>query len=85
MSDYSNGGTPDSRSADPKVPAVACHRDSVRATSISIQRDQIRDWANRNGLEVVCEFSDRGKSHLNVPAQLPTTSKSKEKRHGSHA
>jgi hypothetical protein len=85
MSDYSNGGTPDSQAADPKVPAVAYHRESASDTSISIQRDQIRDWANRNGLEVVCEFSDRGKSQLNVPAQLPTTSNIKEKRHGSHA
>lgn len=68
MSDYSNGGTPDSQAVEPKVQTVAYHRESAPDTSISIQRDQIRDWANRNGLEVVCEFSDRGKSHLNVPA-----------------
>jgi len=85
MSDYSNGGTPDSQAAEPNVQTVAYHRESAPDMPISIQRDQIREWANKNGLEVVCEFSDCGKSHMNVPAQLPTTSNSKEKRHGSHA
>jgi len=68
MSDGSNGGTPDSQAAEPKVQAVAYYRDSVRATAIPIQQDQVRDWANRNCLEGACEFSDRGQSQLNVPA-----------------
>jgi hypothetical protein len=85
MSSGLNGGVPDSQAADPKVQAVACHRDSVRATSISIQREQIRDWANKNGLEIVREFSDGGHLQPDARAQLPTASNIKEKRHGSHA
>jgi len=58
MSDGSNGGTPDSLAVEPKVQAVAYYRESMRATSIPIQQDQVRDWANENGLEIACEFSD---------------------------
>jgi hypothetical protein len=65
MSDCSKGGTPD---PVPQVQAVTCHRDSAHQISIPIQRDQVREWANRTGLEIVYEFSDRGKSQRNVPA-----------------
>ncbi len=60
MSDGLNGGTLDSKAAIPQVQTVAYYRDSLRATSIPIQRDQVREWADKNGLKIACEFSDGG-------------------------
>jgi DNA invertase Pin-like site-specific DNA recombinase len=32
--------------------------------SLPIQRDQVREWAERNGVEIIQEFADAGKSGL---------------------
>jgi DNA invertase Pin-like site-specific DNA recombinase len=52
----------------PKTRAVAYYRHSAQdrqENSIPIQRDQVREWANKNGVEIIHEFSDAGKSGLN--------------------
>ena len=60
--------------ADPdEVPsrprAVAYYRHSAQdrqENSIPIQREQVRKWAEENGVEIVEEFSDHGKSGLDA-------------------
>ncbi len=50
-----------------KVRAVAYYRHSAQdrqENSIPIQRDQVREWAERNGVEIIQEFADAGKSGL---------------------
>ena len=32
--------------------------------SIPLQRDQVREWADKNGVEIIEEFADPGKSGL---------------------
>ena len=52
-----------------KIPAVAYYRHSAQdrqENSIPIQRDQVREWAEKNGIEIVEEFADHGKSGLNA-------------------
>lgn len=52
----------------PKTRAVAYYRHSAQdrqENSIPIQRDQVREWALKNGVEIIHEFSDAGKSGLN--------------------
>ncbi len=52
----------------PKTRAVAYYRHSAQdrqENSIPIQRDQVREWATKNGVEIIHEFSDAGKSGLN--------------------
>ena len=53
----------------PKVRAVAYYRHSAQdrqENSIPIQRDQVREWAEKNGVEIIHEFADAGKSGLNA-------------------
>ncbi|MFO0915214.1 MAG: recombinase family protein [Pirellulales bacterium] len=54
-------------SPTPKFRAVAYYRHSAQdrqENSIPIQRDQVREWAEKNGVEIIQEFSDAGKSGL---------------------
>jgi DNA invertase Pin-like site-specific DNA recombinase len=47
--------------------AVACYRHSAQdrqENSISIQQDQVRPWAENNGVEIIHEFVDPGRSGL---------------------
>ncbi len=49
--------------------AVAYYRHSAeigQENSVEIQQDNIRAFANKHGLEIIQEFSDRGKSGLNT-------------------
>lgn len=54
----------------PRSPrAVAYYRHSAQdrqENSIPIQQDQVREWAEKNGVEIVKEFADAGKSGLNA-------------------
>ena len=47
--------------------AVAYYRHSAQdrqENSIPLQRDQVREWADKNGVEIIQEFADPGKSGL---------------------
>jgi len=49
--------------------AVAYYRHSAQdrqENSIPIQRDHVREWAEKNGVEIITEFKDAGKSGLNA-------------------
>ena len=49
--------------------AVAYYRHSAQdrqENSIPIQREQVREWAEKNGVEIIEEFEDAGKSGLNA-------------------
>lgn len=49
------------------IRAVAYYRHSAQdrqENSIPIQRDQVREWAEQHGVEIVEEFADHGKSGL---------------------
>ena len=49
--------------------AVAYYRHSAQdrqENSIPIQREQVREWAEKNGVEIIKEFADAGKSGLNA-------------------
>ena len=62
-------GTPDSNGSAPMVRAIAYYRHSAQdrqENSIPIQRDQVREWAAKNGVEIIHEFADAGKSGLNA-------------------
>ena len=60
----------DKPSAAPPVPrlrAVAYYRHSAQdrqENSVAIQQEQVNEWARANGVDVVQEFADRGKSGL---------------------
>ncbi len=48
---------------------VAYYRHSAQdrqENSIPIQRDQVREWAEQHGIEIIREFSDAGRSGLNA-------------------
>jgi len=50
------------------VRAVAYYRHSAQdrqENSIPIQQDQVRTWARENGVEIIREFCDAGRSGLN--------------------
>ncbi len=50
------------------VRAVAYYRHSAQdrqENSIPIQQDQVRTWARENGVEIIREFCDAGRSELN--------------------
>lgn len=50
-----------------KPKAVAYYRHSAQdrqENSVAIQQEQVREWAEQNGVEIIEEFSDRGKSGL---------------------
>ena len=54
--------------APKRVRAIAYYRHSAQdrqENSIPIQQDQVREWASKNGVEIIHEFSDAGKSGLN--------------------
>lgn len=49
--------------------AVAYYRHSAQdrqENSIPIQREQVQEWAEKNGVEIIHEFEDAGKSGLNA-------------------
>ena len=53
----------------PKTRAVAYYRHSAQdrqENSIPIQREQVHQWAEKNGVEIIEEFEDAGKSGLNA-------------------
>ena len=53
-----------------RVRAVAYYRHSAQdrqENSKSIQRDQVRAWAEKHGVDIIHEFADAGKSGLNPP------------------
>jgi DNA invertase Pin-like site-specific DNA recombinase len=53
--------------AAPRFHAVAYYRHSAQdrqENSVAIQQDQVRQWARENGVEIIQEFADRGKSGL---------------------
>jgi len=59
--------TPHEGAATPQFRAVAYYRHSAQdrqENSVAIQQDQVRQWARENGVEIVHEFADRGKSGL---------------------
>ena len=41
--------------------------------SIPIQQDQVREWTGKNGVEIIHEFADAGKSGLNAEGRLAFT------------
>ena len=60
-------GLPDA-DAPALVRAVAYYRHSPQdrqENSIPIQQDQVRAWAKENGVEIIREFCDAGRSGLN--------------------
>ena len=47
--------------------AIAYYRHSAQdrqENSIPIQQEQVREWAENNGVEIIKEFADAGKSGL---------------------
>jgi len=51
----------------PQLRAVAYYRHSAQdrqENSVAIQQEQVRQWADANGIEIIHEFADRGKSGL---------------------
>ena len=49
------------------IRAVAYYRHSAQdrqENSIPIQQDQVREWARSNGVEIIQEFADHGRSGL---------------------
>lgn len=59
--------TPSSEATAPRFRAVAYYRHSAQdrqENSVAIQQEQVRQWAAENGVDIVHEFADRGKSGL---------------------
>jgi len=53
----------------PRLRAVAYYRHSAQdrqENSIPIQQDQVRQFAQEHGIEIIKEFADAGKSGLDV-------------------
>lgn len=51
----------------PRFRAVAYYRHSARdrqENSVTIQQELVHKWAKENGVEIIHEFADRGKSGL---------------------
>ncbi len=60
-----------------RSPAVAYYRHSAQdrqENSNPIQREQVREWAEKNGVKIVREFADTGKSSLTADGQTMTKS-----------
>ncbi len=58
---------PPTDSSTPEFRAVAYYRHSAQdrqENSVAIQQEQVQQWARENGIEIIHEFSDRGKSGL---------------------
>jgi DNA invertase Pin-like site-specific DNA recombinase len=52
---------------DVRAIAYYCHSAQDRQEkSILIQQDQVREWAAKNGVHIIHEFADAGKSGLNA-------------------
>jgi len=67
MAQWWEGETPLEHANTPQIKAVAYYRHSAQdrqENSIPIQRDQVREWAQKNGVEIIHEFADAGKSGL---------------------
>ncbi len=75
MAEKSNGNqhrwwaqeSPSEEPAAPKFRAVAYYRHSAQdrqENSVPIQQEQVQQWASENGIEIIHEFADRGKSGL---------------------
>jgi len=75
MAEKSNGNqhrwwvqeSPSDEPATPKFRAVAYYRHSAQdrqENSVAIQQEQVQQWASENGVEIIHEFADRGKSGL---------------------
>ena len=59
--------SPSDETAAPKFRAVAYYRHSAQdrqENSVAIQQEQVQQWAGENGVEIIHEFADRGKSGL---------------------
>jgi DNA invertase Pin-like site-specific DNA recombinase len=51
------------------VRAIAYYRHSAQdrqENSIPIQQDQVREWTAKNGVHIIHEFADAGKSGINA-------------------
>lgn len=62
-------GTSESPPAPPRPRAVAYYRHSAQdrqENSIPLQREQVCKWADQNGIELIREFADHGKSGLST-------------------
>lgn len=61
---------PNVRMTEPRrILAVAYYRDGSqdrRESSIPLQQEQVRQWAEKNGFEIIQEFVDQGKSGRNA-------------------
>ena len=58
---------PRNEPATPQFRAVAYYRHSAQdrqENSVAIQQEQVQQWARANGVEIIHEFADRGKSGL---------------------
>lgn len=58
---------PNIEPAGPRFRAVAYYRHSAQdrqENSVAIQQEQVQQWARENGVEIIQEFADRGKSGL---------------------
>lgn len=58
---------PRTEAAPPRFRAVAYYRHSAQdrqENSVPIQQEQVQQWARENGVDIVHEFADRGKSGL---------------------
>jgi len=58
---------PRTEPAAPRFRAVAYYRHSAQdrqENSVAIQQEQVQQWARENGVDIIHEFSDRGKSGL---------------------
>ena len=63
------GGRFQPRAGRVRPRAVAYYRHSAQdrqENSIPIQQEQVREWAEKNGVEIIKEFADAGKSGLNA-------------------
>jgi DNA invertase Pin-like site-specific DNA recombinase len=59
--------SPDSAAKPPLLRAVAYYRHSAQdrqENSVTLQQEHVRPWAIANGIEIIHEFDDRGKSGL---------------------
>ena len=57
--------------------AVAYYRHSAQdrqENSVSLQQEQVREWAEQNGVDIIQEFADRGKSGLTAEGRDGFTS-----------
>jgi hypothetical protein len=53
----------------PRFQAVAYYRHSAhnrQENSIPLQQEQVREWAEKNGVDIIHEFADAGRSGLNA-------------------